>query len=88
MEQTNISVQMDVGMSDEPIRATLAGASNKAIAANAFNPEEEVKKLLEIMGNSGVLPPETINQLLGTAPALEPSSVESDIVDAEVVEEQ
>lgn len=88
MEQTNINVQMDVGMSDEPIRATLAGANNKAIAANAFDPEEEVKKLLEIMGNSGVLPPETINQLLGTAPQLEASRVESDIVDAEVIEEQ
>lgn len=86
MEQTNINVQMDVGATEEPIRATLAGSTNKAIAANAFNPEEEVKKLLEIMGNSGVLPPATINQLLGTAPQLEKSGVESDIVDAEVVE--
>lgn len=86
MEQTNINVQMDVNATDEPIRATLAGASNKAIAANAFDPEQEVKKLLEIMGNSGVLPPATINQLLGTAPELEQVRVESDIVDAEVVE--
>jgi hypothetical protein len=86
MEQTNINVQMDVGATEEPIRATLAGTTNKAIAANAFDPEEEVKKLLEIMGNSGVLPPATINQLLGTAPQLEKSGVESDIVDAEVVE--
>lgn len=87
MEQTNINVQMDVGVGDEPIRATLAGVGNKAIAANAFDPETEVKKLLEIMGSSGVLPPETINQLLGTSPQLEQSRVESDIVDAEVVEE-
>jgi hypothetical protein len=86
MEQTNINVQMDVAGADEPIRATLAGSNNKAIAANAFNPEEEVKKLLEIMGNSGVLPPATINQLLGTAPQLDKTGVESDIVDAEVVE--
>jgi hypothetical protein len=86
MEQTNINVQMDVNAVDEPIRATLAGSNNKAIAANAFNPEEEVKKLLEIMGNSGVLPPATINQLLGTAPQLDKTGVESDIVDAEVVE--
>lgn len=88
MEQTNINVQMDLHGADEPIRATLAGADNKAIAANAFNPEQEVKKLLEIMGNSGVLPPETIHQLLGTKPQLESSRVESDIVDAEVVEDQ
>lgn len=86
MEQTNINVQMDVNATDEPIRATLAGSNNKAIDVNAFDPETEVKKLLEIMGNSGVLPPATINQLLGTAPQLEQSRVESDIVDAEVVE--
>ena len=86
MEQTNINVQMDIGSAEEPIRATLAGTTNnKAIAVNAFDPETEVKKLLEIMGNSGVLPPATINQLLGTSPAL--NEVESDIVDAEVVEQ-
>jgi hypothetical protein len=88
MEQTNINVQMDVSGADEPIRATLAGANNKAIAANAFDPEQEVKKLLEIMGSSGVLPPDTINQLLGTTASLGASRVESDIVDAEVVEEE
>ena len=86
MEQTNNNVQMDIAGTDEPIRATLAGANNKAIDVHAFDPETEVKKLLEIMGNSGVLPPATINQLLGTAPQLEQSRVESDIVDAEVVE--
>jgi hypothetical protein len=87
MEQTNINVQMDVGMSDEPIRATLAGVGNKAIAANAFDPEQEVKKLLEIMGSSGVLPAETINQLLGTSHQLDATKVESEIIDAEVIEE-
>lgn len=87
MEQTNINVQMDINAADEPIRATLAGAGNKALAANAFDPEQEVKKLLEIMGSSGVLPTETINQLLGTTPELEKVRVESDIVDADVVEE-
>jgi hypothetical protein len=86
MEQTNISVQMDVIGTDEPIRATLAGNKNRALAVDAFDPETEVKKLLEIMGSSGVLPSSTINQLLGTAPELEQSRVESDIVDAEVVE--
>lgn len=86
MEQTNINVQMDVIGTDEPIRATLAGNKNRALAVDAFDPETEVKKLLEIMGNSGVLPAATINQLLGTAPELEQSRVESDIVDAEVVE--
>ncbi len=86
MEQTNINVQMDVNAADEPIRATLAGHKNMALAVNAFDPETEVKKLLEIMGSSGVLPAATINQLLGTSPEIETSRVESDIVDAEVVE--
>lgn len=86
MEQTNVNIQMDVSTTDEPMRASLAGA-NRAIAVNAFDPEQEVKKLLEIMGSSGVLPQDTIAQLLGTDARSLPSGVESQIVDAEVVEE-
>lgn len=87
MEQTNVNIQMDVLGTDEPIRATLAGASNRAIAANAFDPEQEVKKLLEIMGSSGVLPQETIQQLLGSSAGQLGAGVKSEIVDAEVIEE-
>lgn len=87
MEQTNLNISMDINATDEPIRATLAGSTNRAIAVDAFDPEQEVKKLLEIMGNSGVLPPDTIAQLLGTAAVALPSAVESDILDADVIEE-
>ena len=96
MEQTNLNIQMDVNSTDQPIRATLAGAHNSAAAVNAFDPEQEVKKLLEIMGTSGVLPSDTIAQLLGTSvdelnPAPVPikgqdSQVGFDVIDVDVVE--
>jgi hypothetical protein len=84
MEQTSVNVQLDINSPDQPIRATLEGAI-KPKAVNAFNPEEEVKKLLEIMGNSGVLPSETINQLLGNT-INEIASVDKEIIEAEIVE--
>jgi len=87
MEQTNVNIQMDVLGADEPIRATLAGASNRAAAVNAFDPEQEVKKLLEIMGSSGVLPQDTIQQLLGSSAGQLGAGLKSEIVDAEIVEE-
>ena len=87
MEQTNVNIQMDILGTEEPIRATLAGASNLALAANAFDPEQEVKKLLEIMGSSGVLPQETIQQLLGGSAGQLGSGVKSEIVDAEIIED-
>lgn len=96
MEQTNLNIQMDVNSTDQPIRATLAGAQNSAAAVNAFDPEQEVKKLLEIMGTSGVLPSDTIAQLLGTSvdelnPAPVPvrgqaNQVGFDVIDVDVLE--
>lgn len=96
MEQTNLNIQMDVNSTDQPIRATLAGAQNGAAAVNAFDPEQEVKKLLEVMGSAGVLPSETIAQLLGTSvdelnPAPvpvrgQPNQVGFDVIDVDVVE--
>jgi hypothetical protein len=84
MEQTSVNVQLDINSPDQPIRATLEGAI-KPKAVNAFNPEEEVKKLLEIMGNSGVLPSETIDQLLGNT-GNQIASVDKEIIEAEIVE--
>jgi hypothetical protein len=75
---------LDINSPDQPIRATLEGAI-KPKAVNAFNPEEEVKKLLEIMGNSGVLPSETIDQLLGNT-GNQIASVDKEIIEAEIVE--
>ena len=91
MEQNNLSVQLDVSSNDQPIRATLAGAQ-KAVSVNAFDPEQEVKKLLEVMGASGVLPTETISQLLGTTAgeliAAGGSSQVESFIEAEIVEDE
>jgi len=62
MEQTNVNLQVE---QVEPQRAVLAGATdNGAAAINQFNPEEEARKLLELMGNAGVLPQDTVSSLL------------------------
>jgi hypothetical protein len=77
MESSNVNIQMDVrGNEQSPIKATLAGAAEIAIDVHAFDPETEARKLLEIMGSSGVLPIEAVRSMLGSA----------DIQDAEVVE--
>ena len=79
MEQTNVNIHADVNQSNQqPIRATLAGQEGMPKQVNAFDPESEAKKLLELMAISGVLPRETVAQMLGQAP----------IIDAEVVESE
>lgn len=80
MEQNNVNIQMDIGGS-APIRATLAGAI-PTTAAEQFSPEAEAKKLLEIMGSSGVISKEYVDKLLGEVRELEP------IYDAEIVESE
>ena len=79
MEQNNVNIQMDVG-SSAPIRATLAGAI-PTTAAEQFSPEAEAKKLLAIMGSSGVISKEYVDKLLGEVCELAP------IVDAEIIED-
>ena len=79
MEATNVNVQMDVrGDQTEKINATLAGSSSKAAAVDAFDPETEAKKLLEIMGAAGVLPASTVAGVLNSGV----------IYDAEIVEDE
>jgi hypothetical protein len=81
MEATNINLSVETN--DTPQRAVLAGNENNSPAAiDAFNPETEARQLLEIMGISGVLPPETVNTLLGPAGEL------TQISDAEIVEDE
>jgi hypothetical protein len=90
MEQNNVNIQMDISSGNSPVRATLAGAERPA-ALNAFNPEEEVKKLLQIMGESGVLPEDTINQLLGkgsTNQRMLQAADNDETIDAEVIENE
>lgn len=78
MEATNVNIQMDV-REQSSIKATLAGQSNNAAAIDAFDPETEARKLLEIMGASGVLPVETVRGILTSA---------SEIQEAEIVENE
>jgi hypothetical protein len=63
MEQTNINLNVDqMGGSEQ--RAVLAGAVQTSIG-DSFSPEAEARKLLEIMGKTGVLPESTVNELIG-----------------------
>ena len=91
MEQNNVNIQMDISGGTNPVRASLAGVERPA-ALNAFNPEEEVKKLLQIMGDSGVLPEDTINQLLGRTTQnqrmLQAAEDDDMPIDAEVIENE
>lgn len=84
MEQTNVNVNMDVRDSGQStVRAVLAGAPG-VVEVEKFDPESEAKKLLAVMQQSGVLPPEMVKTLLGELPSL---SAGSDIEDAEIVED-
>ena len=68
---------MDVKSSTtESIKATLAGSDSLKLAVNRFEPEAEAKKLLQLMGISGVLPQSAINQILGVG----------EIEDAEIID--
>ena len=78
MEQNNLNIQMDVG-SSTPIRATLHGAI-PTTAAEQFSPEAEAKKLLALMGSSGVISREYVDKILDKIPELDP------IIDAEIID--
>jgi len=78
LDQNNIAITVDHQQSNDA-RAVLAGADNRAAAIDAFDPEQEARQLLEIMGRSGILPSETVSELLGspveTAAELQPATV-------------
>lgn len=80
------NVNIDIRNSETTINATLAGAAVGPAAVNAFDPETEARKLLEIMGMSGVLPAATVVGILSQASKGDGSLLESDIIDAEVVD--
>lgn len=61
MEQTTIALTVDTSESAQ--RATLAGADGAA-AVGAFSAESEARQLLALMGASGVLPAETVQEIL------------------------
>jgi len=76
MEQTNLNIQMDVN-SQVNVRSTLSGVIDVSTVSQ-FSPESEARKLLEIMGRSGVLPPDVINSILD-----EPAIEDGEVIDVE-----
>jgi hypothetical protein len=78
MGQVNVHVSADIIQNNQqtPIRATLAGQEGMPKQLNSFDPESEAKRLLELMALSGVLPKDTVAEMLGQAT----------IIDAEVIE--
>lgn len=73
MEQNNLNIQMDVTQRDT-IKSTIVGES-EAKPLNSFNPEAEARGLLEVMGRSGVISQDMINQLLGDSAVAPPIDV-------------
>lgn len=64
--QINLDIQQDL-----PARAVLADAAERPAAANEFDPETEARKLIELMLQAGVLPPDQAQTILGEPLALE-----------------
>jgi hypothetical protein len=81
LSSSGTNVNIDIRSSETTINATLAGAAQSPAAIDAFDPETEARKLLEIMGSSGVLPSATVMGILQQAKS-------DDIMDAEVIDEQ
>lgn len=53
IDQTNINLQID---QTQPLRATLAEATEKPVSLNQHNPEEEARKMLQVMAAAGIIP--------------------------------
>lgn len=75
--QVNLDIQQEA-----PARAVLAGAERPA-EANAFDPETEARRLIELMLQAGVLPPDQAEAILGEPLALNAAEEEYD--DEEVI---
>ena len=86
MEQRNVSVQMDVALSQPNlIRASVTGSDVDAPTRNSFTAEEEARQLLSLMVKSGVVSPDEIEGALGVRATED--LLEGTVVDAEIVED-
>ena len=86
MEAVNINF---VGDSENtPARAVLAEASDHAAAVDAFDPETEARRLIELMGMAGVLPAETTQALLGGSLAALPPAPDDEPEDAVIIPDE
>ncbi len=80
----SVNINLDVSRTEAPQRAVLADAADRPATVAEFDPQTEAIRLIELMGQAGVLPAETVHELLGTEqPALPTSS--APIEDAEVI---
>lgn len=88
MEQQTVNLTVEqINQNDSP-RAVLAGSSNEGPAAvTKFNPETEARQLLELMGASGVLPSDTVREILGQNRAL-PSLAEIEAQTADIIDDE
>jgi hypothetical protein len=86
MENNNVSISMDVSSNlAEPIRVSMLGDDTEPLSN--FSPESEARELLQLMANSGVLPEEEVNKMLGKNEDSHLTLVEDDeIVEAEIVD--
>jgi hypothetical protein len=83
MEQQ--TVNLTVEQVDSNPRAILAGTGTQSPASvSQFNPETEARRLLELMGASGVLPADTVRSLLGESQDMAALPA----VEAEIVEDE
>jgi hypothetical protein len=81
MDNVNVNVSMDVSSgAGNVIKATLAGQDGMSAPVNSFSPEEDARKLIELMTSSGVLPHGMFKELLS-------GSSDKEIIDAEMVED-
>lgn len=66
------SINLDITtQTDTPQRAVLADAADRPASADAFDPQVEATRLIELMLQAGVLPPEQAEAILGAPLALE-----------------
>ena len=81
LERNNVSIQMDVTSAGEQIRSSLSGVQ-AGQNVNAFSPETEARKLIDIMISSGVMSREVIEQLTGSKVLELTDSTGNQIIDA------
>lgn len=82
-----INVGIDVAPSEAPVRAVLADAADRPAAVNEFDPETEALRLIELMLQAGVLPPDQAKALIGhDVPSLGPGD-QADDDEWEVIED-
>lgn len=88
MEQQTVNLQIEQVSQADSTRAILAGTNSQNPAAvNQFNPETEARQLLELMGISGVLPSDTVKELLGQRREI-PSLAEIEAQTAEIIDDE